>query len=164
MEYINTIIKPLPTEQQLLEEEQYWRVSLPGSVKEFFKDYNGLIPEKNIFDGSSPRDKERVVERFLCILEDTRNHPLGVYDIDVVLTQLDDRLLYQDDILGVELLPIATLFGGDFICLDYSQRRENPSVCIWYHESSYELHPSTSFVAETFEEFLGLLYADEDIE
>ena len=42
------------------------------------------------------------------------------------------------DSVGVELQPIASLFGGDFVCLDSSQRRENPSVCIWYHESSYE--------------------------
>ena len=132
------IILPLPTDELLERKESFWRVTLPQSVKDFFRQYNGFIPKKNIFNGKLAQDRERIVERFLSILQDARNHPFGMYDIDVVLTQVDERLLYQDDILGVELLPIATLFGGDFVCLDYSQRRENPSVCIWYHESSYE--------------------------
>ena len=51
MEYKNTIITPLPDEQLLNEEEKIWRVSLPASAKEFFKQYSGLIPKKNIFSG-----------------------------------------------------------------------------------------------------------------
>ena len=164
MEYKNTIITPLPDEQLLNEEEKIWRISLPASAKEFFKQYSGLIPKKNIFSGKLPQDQERIIERFLCILHDTQNHTLGMYDIDVILTQLDERLLYSEDILGVELLPVAALFGGDFVCLDYSQRRENPSVCIWHHESSYELNPSTTFITDTFEDFLGMLCSEDDIE
>ena len=91
MEYKNTIITPLPDEQLLNEEEKIWRVSLPASAKEFFKQYSGLIPKKNIFSGKLPQDQERIIERFLCILHDTQNHTLGMYDIDVILTQLAER-------------------------------------------------------------------------
>ena len=56
MEYKNTIITPLPDEQLLNEEEKIWRVSLPASAKEFFLQYSGLIPKKNIFSGKLPQD------------------------------------------------------------------------------------------------------------
>ena len=60
--------------------------------------------------------------------------------------------------MGLQLIPIVALFGGDFICLDYTKSKENPSICIWYHEASYELDPAVEFVANNFTEFLKMLH------
>ena len=98
-----------------------------------------------------------MIERFLCVLENSKDNPLGVYDIDVVMSQLDERLFVHEDILGFELIPILALFGGDFVCLNYLENPENPSICIWYHEESYELDPAIEFVANNFAEFLDML-------
>ena len=149
-----SIIYPLPTDALLQEREVAWRVKLPDDYKEFIMRKNGFRPSKNLF---SLTNRSFLIERFLCILENTKDNPLGMYDIDVVMSQLDERLFVHEDILGFELIPIAALFGGDFVCLNYVEDTENPSICIWYHEESYELEPAIELVAINFTEFLVML-------
>ena len=149
-----SIIYPLPTEALLQEREVAWKVRLPDDYKNFIMRKNGFRPSKNLF---SLKNRSFLIERFLCVLENSKDNPLGVYDIDVVMSQLDERLFVHEDILGFELFPIAALFGGDFVCLNYVKDSENPSMCIWYHEESYELEPSIEFVANNFTEFLAML-------
>lgn len=149
-----SIIYPLPTDALLNEREVAWKVRLPDDYKNFIMRKNGFRPSKNLF---SLANRSFLIERFLCVLENTKDNPLGMYDIDVVMSQLDERLFVHEDILGFELVPIAALFGGDFICLNYIENPENPSICIWYHEESYEVDPAIEFVANNFTEFLAML-------
>ena len=149
-----SIIYPLPTDALLQEREVAWRVKLPDDYKEFIKRKNGFRPSKNLF---SLTNRSFLIERFLCILENTKDNSVGMYDIDVVMSQLDERLFVHEDILGFELIPIAALYGGDFLCLNYVENTANPSICIWYHEESYELEPAVEFVANNFTEFLVML-------
>lgn len=149
-----SIIYPLPTDALLFEREVVWRVKLPDDYKKFIMRNNGFRPSKNLF---SLRNRFFLIERFLCILENTKDNPLGMYDIDVVMSQLDERLFVHEDILGFELIPIVALYGGDFLCLNYLEDTENPSICIWYHEESYELEPAIELVAINFTEFLVML-------
>lgn len=149
-----SIIYPLPTDALLQEREVAWKVRLPDDYKNFIMRKNGFRPSKNLF---SLTNRSFLIERFLCVLENTKDNPLGVYDIDVVMSQLDERLFVHEDILGFELVPIVALFGGDFLCLNYIEDPENPRICIWYHEESYELEPAIEFVANNFTEFLDML-------
>ena len=149
-----SIIYPLPTDALLQEREVAWRVKLPDDYKKFIMRNNGFRPSKNLF---SLRNRSFLIERFLCILENTKDNPLGMYDIDVVMSQLDERLFVHEDILGFELIPIVALYGGDFLCLNYLEDTENPSICIWYNEESYELEPAIELVAINFTEFLVML-------
>ena len=149
-----SIISPLPTDALLQEREVAWKVRLPDDYKNFIMRKNGFRPSKNLF---SLTNRSFLIERFLCVLEDSKNNPLGIYDIDVVMSQLDERLFVHEDILGFELVPITALFGGDFLCLNYIEDPENPRICIWYHEESYELEPAIEFVANNFTEFLAML-------
>ena len=149
-----SIIYPLPTEALLQEREVAWKVRLPDDYKNFIMRKNGFRPSKNLF---SVTNRSFLIERFLCVLENSKDNPLGMYDIDVVMSQLDERLFVHEDILGFELIPIVALYGGDFLCLNYVENSENPSMCIWYHEESYELDPAIEFVANNFTEFLAML-------
>ena len=149
-----SIISPLPTDALLNEREVAWRVKLPDDYKEFIMRKNGFRLSKNLY---SLTNRSFLIERFLCILENTKDNPLGMYDIDVVMSQLDERLFVHEDILGFELIPIVALYGGDFLCLNYLEDTENPSICIWYHEESYELEPAIELVAINFTEFLVML-------
>ena len=115
-------------------------------------------------NGGSPVKKEFIVKgrmcmitTFLCVLEDTEYSTNGCYDIDVVLTQIEDRLTDNEDLVGCELLPIAELFAGDYLCLDYRADKNTPSVCVWNHEESGELDPVTYQVAGSFDEFAMML-------
>ena len=149
-----TIIYPLPTDALLLEREVVWRVKLPDDYKEFIKKENGVIPSKRYFHFEN---NEKVIDRFLAILAISGKKTEEDYDIGVVSTQLEGRIVFDEDNVGMQLIPIAALFGGDFVCLNYVEDSENPSICIWYHEESYELEPAIEFLANNFTEFLAML-------
>lgn len=149
-----SIIYPLPTDALLQEREVAWKVQLPEDYKKFIKNENGLIPSKRYFHFGN---NEKVIDRFLAIQAISDEKPEEVYDIGVVSTQLEGRIVFDEDYVGMQLIPIAALFGGDFLCLNYIEDPENPSICIWHHEESYELEPAIEFVANNFTEFSDML-------
>ena len=149
-----SIIYPLPTDALLLEREVVWRVKLPDDYKEFIKKENGVIPSKRYFHFEH---NEKVIDRFLAILAISGEKTEEDYDIGVVSTQLEGRIVFDEDNVGMQLIPITALFGGDFVCLNYVEDSEKPSICIWYHEESYELEPAIEFLAKNFTEFLAML-------
>lgn len=83
------IILPLPTDTLLKEKEKIWRVILPEDYKDFIKKENGLIPTKRYFNFSR---NEKVVERFLAILNISGDRLEDTYVIGVVSTQLEGRM------------------------------------------------------------------------
>ncbi|WP_314256055.1 SMI1/KNR4 family protein [Granulicatella elegans] len=149
-----SIIYPLPTDALLLEREVVWRVKLPDDYKEFIKKENGVIPSKRYFHFEH---NEKVIDRFLAILAISGEKTEEDYDIGVVSTQLEGRIVFDEDNVGMQLIPIAALYGGDFLCLNYVEDSENPNISIWYHEESYELEPVIEFLAKNFTEFLAML-------
>ena len=149
-----SIIYPLPTDALLQEREVAWKVQLPEDYKKFIKNENGLIPSKRYFHFGN---NEKVIDRFLAILAISGEKSEEVYDIGVVSTQLEGRIVFDEDYVGMQLIPIVALFGGDFLCLNYIEDPENPSICIWHHEESYELEPAIEFVANNFTEFSDML-------
>ncbi|KTD85877.1 cell wall assembly protein [Paenibacillus etheri] len=149
-----TIVYPLPSDQLLSKEEGFWRVELPLEYKEFIKINNGGAPEIRSFICN---DHSYAITRFLCILENPTENEFGIFDIDATKSQLDERLIDDEDLVGVALLPVAVLFAGDFLCLDFRESRNNPKVCVWDHANSGEFDPVSYHVANSFEEFLTML-------
>ncbi|QBO35725.1 SMI1/KNR4 family protein [Periweissella cryptocerci] len=150
-----SIMFPLPSQDLITKEEGCWSVVLPDDYKKFITAYNGVTPISNEFTVNA---REYLIEKFLPILETPEDNELGEYDIDVVLTELDERLISDEDLVGVELLPIAALFSGDFLVLDYSSRKQNPSLAIWLHDESSEWEPVKIPAFETFSELLNNLH------
>ena len=149
------IISYMPTDALLHEREVAWRVKLPDDYKEFIKKENGLIPTKRYFHFGH---NEKVIDRFLAILAISGEKAEEAYDIGVVSTQLEGRIIFDEDYVGLQLIPIAALFGGDFVCLNYIEDPENPSICIWYHAESYYLGAAVEVVANSFSVFLDMLH------
>ncbi|PAD90033.1 SMI1/KNR4 family protein [Shouchella clausii] len=149
-----SIIYPLPDDTLLSEKEVKWRINLPEMYKEFIKKYNGGTPIKGSFKCNN---HYYAIDRFLCILKVTGERDDEYYDIGVVRTQLDERIVFDENLVGTELLPIAVLFAGDFVCLDYRNNVEEPIVCVWNHEESSDLNPVTYIISNSFEEFLNML-------
>jgi SMI1-KNR4 cell-wall len=150
----DTIVRPLPSEELIKKHEKFWRLTLPEPFVNFVKLYNGIEVEEAIFECNN---RGYAIERFLCILDDIENNPKGIYDIDVVFSQIGERLTENEDLIGAEVLPIASVFAGDFVCLDFRNNKANPSVCVWSHEESGEFEPITFKVADDFDEFLKVL-------
>ncbi|MGP1906853.1 SMI1/KNR4 family protein [Metabacillus sp. JX24] len=149
-----SIIYPLPDDILLSEKERKWRITLPETYKEFIKKYNGGTP---LNDSFKCNNHIFAIDRFLCILNVTGERDDEYYNIGVVRTQLDERIVFDENLVGTELLPIAVLFAGDFVCLDYRNNAEKPTVCVWIHEESSDLNPVTYFTSNSFKEFLNML-------
>ena len=150
----NTIVKPIPTDELLAEKERKWRLTLPTDYRNFVVNCNGGLPNERSFECNKHC---YALTRFLCILENFQNTQNGWYDISVVNSQIGERLTDNEDLIGVEVLPIAELFAGNYVCLDYRKNKEEPSVCVWDHEASEEFSPVTYHVADTFSEFIAML-------
>ncbi|MBC6971803.1 SMI1/KNR4 family protein [Bacillus sp. Xin] len=144
-----------PPDDELIQSfEDYCEIKLPAAFIDFLKKYNGSIPITNVF---SHKKNELLIERFLCLLDTPEDgDENGWYNIEVVLSDIDTRLTDDEDLTGVNVIPFAALFAGDFLCLDFREK-EIPSVVVWYHEESEELNPVTSEVVDNFSDFLGML-------
>lgn len=124
---------------------------LPESYKKFLKYANGAkLKNYSVKIG----DKEFVVEFFLPIIEKYQDHPYGWAEVGVVASQLFDRLGDDPDATGDDLVPIAALFAGDFLVLDYRRNSIEPEVSRWYHETSEPFKPDAVPVAVSFGDFL----------
>ena len=146
---------PSPQKEQVEKLEKFYRIAFPKEFKVFINEYNGAIPLNNTFEING---NEYVVERFLCIIGNLKNeYEEGWADIGVVISQIFDRLADDPNKLGMSIIPIAALFAGDYVCLDYRNNEVEPEVCIWYHEESAPFQPVTKKIANSFDEFLDIL-------
>ena len=157
--YPESISRPLPTDELLKELEESWDVKLPESYKEFLKKYNTARPAHYYYivddDGI-----DHVIDTFLGIVEDYSD-VRACYDIEVVETQVGERLTANGELVGMDRVPIAALFAGDLLCLNLGNLDNYGSVCVWYHEESGELDPVVKIVAKDFDDFLNKLqYGD----
>lgn len=150
----NTIIQPKPNAALLAEKERKWRLILPEDYKNFIMNYNGGIPNEKSFicNGHS-----YAIIRFLCILKNVSETQEGWYDISVIESQIGERLTDNEDLIGIEILPITALFAGDYVCLDYRENKKEPSICVWNHEESEDFKPVTYKAANTFSDFIIML-------
>ncbi|KNY28312.1 SMI1/KNR4 family protein [Pseudobacteroides cellulosolvens] len=154
----NRIIEPLPSKELVDLNEEYLNVKFPSSFREFIMKYNGGVPKTNLFKYNN---HVYVIDRFLCMLEKSSSHKYGEYDINAVCTMLDARLIYDEDLIGYELVPIAVLFAGNFLVLNFHENAEEPTICIWSSEESANLKPKVYEVSKSFEEFLTSLYSND---
>lgn len=75
----------------------------------------------------------------------------------MIETQIGERLTDNEDLIGAEVIPIAFLFAGDYVCLDYRNNPKKPEICIWYHEQSEPFKPVTNKITDNFEQFIDML-------
>lgn len=147
-------ISPPPSPAHVREVEGYYGIEFPSDYRDFLAQANGATPVKRQFDADG---RERMVERFLPILEnakaDTKN---GWADVEVVASQLDSRLAFDEDGDNIDLIPVAALFAGDFVVLDYRDRAK-PAVAVWDHEASTDFAPVVKPISDSFSEFLDKL-------
>lgn len=135
--------------------ETTYRVTLPADYVAALKKGNGAVPSRREFRQGR---RERMIERMLCLIPEPQNDQVnGWYDLTVVLSQLDARLIDNENLVGMNVIPIALLFAGDFVCIDFRHTVESPVVAVWDHEQSRDLHPVLEPVAPSFTAFDNLL-------
>lgn len=159
MRYKNSLVPP--SDELIRENEEDFEVRFPRDYITFIKQCNGCIPIDCTFVCGG---HEYLIERFLCMLDDDMLNEIdeGRYDIAVVTADIGDRLVEDEDSTGLALVPIADLFAGELVCLDFRKDMDHPEVCIWFHEESEYSSPSTQKVANSFTEFLSMLKEPEE--
>jgi hypothetical protein len=182
-------VPPFPSER-IAEFEMwlapYWerkRIAIPPAYVEHITAFHGGVPGKRCF--REPDGRIRVIGRLFNFLDKsdlsppyTRSWRSWSLGPDV---RLDYRLRdylnneYWCIRLGypeVNLLPIAGLdYAGhdcrgmdefDLLCLHYGRKKE-PAVVTWPFDSSwYDRPPDIVRVADSFAEFLPMLFRDEN--
>ncbi|WP_336783277.1 SMI1/KNR4 family protein [Paenibacillus illinoisensis] len=150
----NTFVFPLPSEELLNVVERSLRVSFPETYRRFIQENNGVVPLTNLF---SLNQCDYSIERFLCILNNSEPDSInGWYDLEVIITQIGERLKDNEDIVGMDVVPIAKLYSDDFVCLDFRETGE-PTVVIWLHKESEEFAPMLQQVAPNLSTFFNML-------
>lgn len=140
--------------EYIAKEENAFNVSFPIAFRNLlinqsrWSGYNGKEVQCN--------NNKRLIDHVLFVLPDYKTNPDGCYDIGVVLTQIGDRMVEDPEQIGYKLVPFASLFGGDMLCLDYRTNSSRPEICIWYHEESDILNPKTEKVFDSFDSFIGI--------
>jgi hypothetical protein len=147
---------PPPTSREIRGFEEYNQVNLPQEYVELLQQGNGGVPIDRLFMQGA---QERLIERMFCISDgDPNAFPIhGIFFIGVVLAQVGERLSDSPDITGMDVIPIAELFAGDMLCLDYRRRPLQPEVVVWDHESSTVFAPHVEKIADSFAAFLTLV-------
>jgi hypothetical protein len=152
---------PAPSEARIARFESENGVSLPPDYRAFLRRNNAARIATSVFSDGS---RERLIVRLLGILDDERAAgPDGWADLDVVLSQIGTRLCEGESALYPSLVPIAELFAGDFLCLDFRRTPQSPSVVIWDHERSDDFRPVTIPIAASFTAFARLLTSSESV-
>lgn len=150
---------PQPSLYTLSKLEEDLGILLPEEYVALIRRSNGGVPVRNVFRVGG---QERLIERFLCILDDPESDERhGAYDVGVVWSQISERLLDDPDLVGTNVLPIAALFAGDMLCLDFREDPAAPAVVVWDHEQSEEFRPHFTPVADSLTGFLQLLQTPE---
>ena len=149
---------PAPSPAHIDQFEAYYEVRLPDDYRMFLSQSNGLRPTiMRCFDG--PRG-DYVIDRFLPLLDDPSAYgDSGVYDLEVVTSQLDARLSNGSSEFALTHIPIAALFAGGFLVFDYSRGQDAPGIGVWDHEASQEFSPVVYHICSSFSEFLALLHS-----
>ena len=156
IELLDRTCAPAPTNEAISEFEKSLGIQLPEAFIDVLKSANAAVPLRREFPAG---DDWRLIDRFLGLV-DVAN-PLRAYDIRLALEDLVERLLTAEELeveaeCRAKVLPVAVLFAGDHVCLDY-RGDEEPSVRLWVHEESRVGAPVYVDVAPTFAAFLELL-------
>ncbi|QDT99270.1 SMI1/KNR4 family protein [Gimesia aquarii] len=160
-------------------------INLPVKFIQHILRFHGGIPGKQCF--KMPDGEIRMICRFCNILDSRRDEkilepyirswrPGGAFDIrlDYSILMLCNRFDYSERLYesGGVLVPIAVIdtAGGlnargmsemDLLCLDYHNPGE-PSVVTWNFEMSWSTPEMTVKVADSFDEFLLMLFHRPD--
>ncbi len=150
MSSINWLSRKPPTDTSLVKKlEHSLGVSFPKKYVEIVSKFPMGHPDKMCFD--MPGRQEAVFSRLLEIPLDNNG---GIYsDYNFISRNLESS----------RIIPFAEDPFGNFICFDYHDTNSNPSVVFWDHEADSDAgEESLKFVANSFDEFLDMLYEPDD--
>jgi hypothetical protein len=128
--------------------EKEHQVTFPGFYKEIVAWHDFITPEKNIFFYGS-KSNEYDSFSFSPWQDEFKT----------------DRVPYcfenPPEFFPEGLIIFGENGGGDCICFDYRNCRENPPIVLWLHEE--EENEGIVFLSNSFDEFIDSLKSEEEV-
>ncbi|MBI5550235.1 MAG: SMI1/KNR4 family protein [Desulfobacterales bacterium] len=140
------VIRPAPSENQLKEFQDRFKLFLPKEYIELLRYSNGGSPELDCFRiKRSDSNESWGINRFYHLDDDKHSH-------ENLWKATED----WQKVLGASIVPIADDGGGNQICLDMSN---NGEVFLCLHDYGFK----KIGIAQSFVEFIDLLEEDPDM-
>ena len=128
-------------------------ILLPEKYIEYVNNKEGIVLEKDTFRYWDQNNWcINFIGRFLC----WANNNLYSYYSYLSNVYNDPPEFFPND-----LIPFAPDGGGNYICFDYRNCREDPPIVYWDH--GIEENEGIFHLADSFEEFLSMLKSEEEI-
>lgn len=127
-------------------------VIFPSKFKEIITFHNGGTPQKDSFyyyDEFLLRKVGSGVGGFIPLVHDE-------YE------SIESLVFSPPEFFPEGLVAFAETGGGDFICFDYRQGKDNPDPPIVYWSHGADIGKDVSFIAKNFEEFLDMLQEPDE--
>jgi len=143
--------------------EKQYNICLSKTYKELILEHNGVRFEEDNFDFMNTRSQEDGREFLFDAFGEKEKGKELIYD---------DQHVSDPDYYGVPgLIGFGSTAEGDTVCFDYREDPKNcePKVIVLVHDAYDELQDGTSHmhiepVADSFDEFLDMLYEYQDEE
>lgn len=159
----------LVDEKLIYEFERKYSIKLPNSYIELLSKFNAIRPIKEFFKFSY--FGKSIKTRDICF------YGYGYKKIDI--NTLEDLVRFQNSILETEsishsqpdecghdnIIAFAQSSEGDYVCFDYRHdpKTNNPKIVLMFHDEYGDDNKMLLCpLADSFEEFVGMLYADKD--
>lgn len=137
---------PHITEEDIVKFEQQYQLTLPALYRSFLLEANGGRPERDLFPIEGLRNNPDGRIHFFFGFD----HPVEAYRLD-----------WNRDVWGNDtppnLLFIATTQGADALCIDLN----DGTVYYWDAYDEDDTGRRLYRIADSFEQFLEVLYRDE---
>lgn len=132
----------------------------PEEYKKIVSQYDQLTPVENIFDFNNTYDEDD--ERDINFLSFDENETSNI---------IQQQYISDPEYAGIpHLVAFGFCANGDHVCFDYRDNRQgnNPKVVLLYHDDHVEnedgsLSMVVNFVANSFEEFIDILYDYDEV-
>lgn len=127
-------------------------ILFPPLFKEIIRFHNGGTPQKDsfyYFDEFLFRKTGSGIGGFIPLVHDQ-------------YSSIESLAFSPPEFFPEGLIAFAETGGGDFICFDYRQGKDNsdPPIVYWSHGA--DIGKDVSFLAKNFEEFLKMLEESEE--
>jgi len=125
-------------------------IIFPKSYKNLVADVDGGWLKRNIFSYKNKKNNiiEDVVGCFLC----WGNSPYESFS---------ELVKSPPEFFSEGLIAFASNGGGDYLCFDYRNCRENPPIVLWLSRGRRER--GVVFLSSSFDEFINNLKSEEEV-
>ncbi|MDR1432951.1 MAG: SMI1/KNR4 family protein [Puniceicoccales bacterium] len=139
--------------------EKRFGISLPAMYVNFIVKHDGARLQRSDFDYLDPNMGGR-----------KNSYSIAFVNFEEIENKINRLKKADENFPGYGkafkdgLVPFGRNGGGDLICFDYREDRttNDPPIVIWYHEIDFEHR--VIFIASNFEEFVNILYFNEELE